>query len=191
VSADLLEFYSAAYGISKQWLQSGRLPSGLGPAIDANIGAAVRAPEKYIASAEKSPKLASSNSMPVGLKSGRPPRTVRVPEYLWSDLERHSADRARTRPRGVLQLPGLELDNSVTSSHQDIFSVLADKLEGPYRRNSRVFVVASLEYRPGAEYLLLGENDLRIVRLDEEGYRHLSRGALVGRVIGKLESVHS
>ncbi len=142
VSSDLLEFYSAAYGISKQWLVSGRLPSGLGPAIDANIRAVLRAPEKYIASVEKAPTLVSS--MPTGLKSGRPHRTVRVPEYLWSDLERHSADRERTRPRGVLQLPGL--DNSVASPHEDFFSVLSDKLEGPFRRNSRVFVVASLEY---------------------------------------------
>lgn len=187
LGTELLDFYSTAFVVSRVWLEAGHPPSGLGNVVDDRLEEVLCAPEKYVSDAPRRRVAAAHDNLPIALRSGRPRRAVRIPEYLWSELERQDADRKGLRPSGVVQLPGVH--QSETVGRGDIFSVLADDLGQPLRRNSRIFVDGSPEYWPGEEYLLKAASGLRVDRLGREQLERLARDRLVGRVIGRLEAM--
>jgi hypothetical protein len=186
LNGDIAEFYSREFGISLDWLQNGRLPSGLGQAIDASIRNVVSNPENYINQVEKWVARQPEDASVIPLKTGRPPlRIVKIAEYRWSDLEENGADVKRTVPFGLVTTPTSASADDI--AELPILSVFVDKPDGQLQRYSRVFILADGE-APEAEYLIFNGRRLGVFPL-ERGQAWKIEGKIVGRVVGKVESL--
>jgi hypothetical protein len=177
------EFYASMLGISPEWLRTGRLPSGLGPEVDARIRSVLSHPENHTSLAEK--RAPSGDGSVISLRPGRPPlRTVKISEYRWSDLEENCADVKKTIPCGLVTMPGPE---STDPGDAFLISVIGDQVDGQLQRYSRIFVLAYDRTASEAEYLIFDGRQLGVFPL-KRGQAWEIKDTVVGRIIGKLDS---
>jgi hypothetical protein len=182
LSADMAEFYALTFRISSSWLQTGELPSGLGP-LDEKIRAVLENPERYVSQVEPCAPSPSAGDL-IDLKPGRPQkRTVKIPEYRWSDLEKSGADITTTLPHGLTTFPMLsseEADGSMT------FSVVVDKTNGQLPQYSRLIVSAAGDTGEG-DYLIFDGRQLGVFPLEPSQATKV-KDVVLGRVIGRLQT---
>jgi hypothetical protein len=177
------EFYAQEFRISRNWLLTGQLPSGLGASIDSRIRAVLRDPRKFAGHANAPHSF--HEEPPAILKTGRPTGITSVPEYRSSDLARHAGDVSLAKPCGVVQFPS---SSSAEFGDDTLFSVLVDTDDPRLRHYSRVFATRSfLSFLAPAEYLVFSGCDVCIITLDHEALR--DGVGLIGRVVGKLEAL--
>jgi hypothetical protein len=180
----MIEFYADEYSISRDWLSSGSLPSGLGPELDFQIHDVLKNPEKFV---DYAPAKFDRGHWEERLRSasGRPGGVIAIPEYRWSAIAEQGGDVQATTPSGVVQLPrSADQPNWPT----DIVSVLLD-VATPYARPfSRIFITRSLTPHDvgSTEYLAASNTKMAIVKFSS---RDLSKAqGLVGRLVGRLDA---
>jgi hypothetical protein len=182
VNDTLIEFYANELSISRDWLSSGRLPSGLGAEVDGRIHQVLKDPEQFAGFAASSFRFGHRDE-PAALDAGRPAGVVPIPEYRWSDLAECGGDISAATPSGVIQFPKA---SDQPSWPDDVISVLLDSANPYARPFSRIFVTRSLaSYDDDAEYLAASDRQLAIVRLTAS--QLLKATGLLGRLVGKLE----
>jgi hypothetical protein len=180
LSGDAAEFYARSFGISLQWLQMGSIPSGLGAEIDRDMRSVLRHPEAYLFKVEPSmPSLPTGET--ISLKPGRPQkRTLKIPEYKWSDIEANRADLRATKPSGVATLPMLPSEEVEGGT---VFLVVVDEPGCQLPQHSRVIVSPSGPSENGS--LVYNGCALEIFAALPE--RASKSRTVLGRVIGQID----
>lgn len=185
INDEMAEFYANAFEVSRSWLQTGRFPSRLGEAVDARIRSVLSHPENHLALAEKRVPL-SEEAFRVSLRPGRPStRTMKIPEYRWSELEKNRADVRSSLPHGLVLVPSVAPEETDAS----IFSVFVDQEHGQLEQYSRVFI-STCSHTVEAEYLILVGRQLGVVSLKTGQAAKVKDKIVVGRVIGRLQPLH-
>lgn len=185
VSPDMIDFYASMLGISRAWLATGVLPTGLGNEIDQAIDRAMRHPEDFKSLADKSPVEILLVDDPLTLKPGRPPRRVfKMAEYLSSDIEKAAGNLKAIMPHGLVIMPAVV--DQVTD-RPAMFSIVVDKPFADIVKHSRLFVLSESDMVDG-DYLFIHDHQLAIRHMVDGGWNRALAKASLGRIVGRLES---